>query len=75
MWFLISFIANTVIRYPTDSDKQMLATQTGLSRNQVAQLCNSLFGETFKYACLLNYCSWPVLFSSIGLKHVDGTIT
>lgn len=25
-------------RYPTDADKQMLAKQTGLSRNQVTQI-------------------------------------
>lgn len=27
-----------VCRYPTDNDKQMLATQTGLTRNQVDHL-------------------------------------
>lgn len=33
------------LRYPTDADKQMLAKQTGLSRNQVTQISLSFLSK------------------------------
>ena len=32
---MVPFAVQFLFRYPTDTDKHMLATQTGLSRNQV----------------------------------------